>query len=52
MKKIAEEFNNCFVGIGKTKSNSIGTPVKKFEAHLKGNYPVTFSCILHKNTEI
>ena len=36
MKQIAEEFNNFFVGIVKTISNSIGIPVKQFEAHLKG----------------
>ena len=40
MKQIAEEFINCFVGIGKTICKSIGIPVKQFEAHLKGNYPV------------
>ena len=40
MKTIAEEFYNVLVGIDKAISNSIGLPVKQFEAHLKGNYPV------------
>ena len=40
MKKIAVEFNILFDGIGKTISNLIGLPVKQFEAHLKGIYPV------------
>ena len=40
MNKIAVEFNILFDGIGKTISNLIGLPVKQFEAHLKGIYPV------------
>ena len=39
MKQIAEEYKKN-VGIGKTISNSIGHPVKQFEAHIKGNYPI------------
>ena len=42
MKHITEEFNNFFVGISTTISDSIDVPVKQFEEHLKGNYPVNF----------
>ena len=42
MKHITEEFNNFFVGIVTTISDSIGVPVKQLEEHLKGNYPINF----------
>ena len=44
-KHITEEFNNVCVGIGTTINDSIGVPVKQFEEHLKGNYPV--NCFMH-----
>ena len=40
---------NVFVGIGTTINYSIGVPVKQFEEHLKGNYPVHFHAFYTKN---
>ena len=52
MKHITEEFNNFFVGISTTISDSIDVPVKQFEEHLKGNYPVNFFMHPTQKTEI
>ena len=50
MKQIAEEFNNCFVRIGKTIYNLIGLPVKQFEAHLSTKKPQLNLLMCHVTT--
>ena len=42
MKHITEECNHLFVGIGTTINYPVSVPVKQFEEHLKGNYPVNY----------
>ena len=39
--RIAEEFNNFFIGIGKSVGKLV-PPIEQFHSHLRGNYAVNF----------
>ena len=41
-ENIAEEFNNCFVGIGESLGKSIPLPSGTFHNYLNGHYPTNF----------